>query len=38
LNRNKRSVTADLGSPEGVTFVRSLIATSDVLIENFRPG
>jgi crotonobetainyl-CoA:carnitine CoA-transferase CaiB-like acyl-CoA transferase len=38
LNRNKRSVTADLGAPEGVSFVRRLIATSDVLIENFRPG
>ncbi len=38
LNRNKRSVTADLGSPEGVSFVRRLIATSDVVIENFRPG
>lgn len=38
LNRNKRSVTADLGSPDGVSFVRRLIATSDVVIENFRPG
>jgi glutaryl-CoA transferase len=38
LNRNKRSVTADLGSPEGVSFVQRLIATSDVVIENFRPG
>jgi glutaryl-CoA transferase len=38
LNRNKRSVTADLSSPEGLSFVRRLIATSDVVIENFRPG
>ena len=38
LNRNKRSVTADLGSPEGVSFVRRLVVTSDVVIENFRPG
>jgi glutaryl-CoA transferase len=38
LNRNKRSVTADLGSPDGVSFVRRLISTSDVVIENFRPG
>src|SRR4249920_3809637 len=38
LNRNKRSVTAELGSPEGASFVRRLIASSDVVIENFRPG
>src|SRR4249920_821570 len=35
LNRNKRSVTADLGSPEGVGLVRDLLPTADVLIENF---
>jgi crotonobetainyl-CoA:carnitine CoA-transferase CaiB-like acyl-CoA transferase len=38
LNRNKRSVTADLSEPGGASFVRRLIATSDVVIENFRPG
>ena len=38
LNRNKRSATADLGSPEGVSLVRRLASTADVLIENFRPG
>jgi crotonobetainyl-CoA:carnitine CoA-transferase CaiB-like acyl-CoA transferase len=38
LNRNKRSATADLGSPDGVNLVRRLVSTGDVLIENFRPG
>jgi crotonobetainyl-CoA:carnitine CoA-transferase CaiB-like acyl-CoA transferase len=38
LNRNKRSVTVDLGSPAGAEMVRGLSAGADVLIENFRPG
>jgi crotonobetainyl-CoA:carnitine CoA-transferase CaiB-like acyl-CoA transferase len=38
LNRNKRSITVDLRSPEGVAQGRGLAASSDVLIENFRPG
>ena len=36
--RNKRSVAIDTASPEGQAVARRLIAKSDVLIENFRPG
>jgi glutaryl-CoA transferase len=38
LNRNKRSITVDLKTTDGVETVRRLGARSDVLIENFRPG
>lgn len=36
--RNRRSVTADLKSPEGKDLVLQLAAKADVLIEGFRPG
>ncbi|TSI13828.1 CoA transferase [Brevibacterium aurantiacum] len=38
LARNKRSVTVDLRTEEGQEIVRDLVAKSDVVIENFRPG
>ena len=38
LARNKRSVTLDLRTQEGQSLVRDLVAKSDVVIENFRPG
>ena len=38
FNRNKRSLAVDLKSPEGLEMVQKLLATSDVLVENFRPG
>ncbi len=36
--RNKKSVTLDLRQEEGVQLFLKLIADSDVLVENFRPG
>ena len=36
--RNKKSITCNLRVPEGQDVVRRLIAESDVLLENFRPG
>lgn len=36
--RNKRSIAVDLKSPAGLAVVRRLIATADVVMENFRPG
>jgi crotonobetainyl-CoA:carnitine CoA-transferase CaiB-like acyl-CoA transferase len=38
LNVGKKSLVLDLKSPVGVEAVRRLIATADVLVENFRPG
>lgn len=37
-NRNCRSVTLDLKSAAGVEVARMLIASADVVMENFRPG
>jgi formyl-CoA transferase len=36
--RNKRTVSANLRVPQGQALARKLIATADILIENFRPG
>ncbi len=38
LNRGKRSIALDLGHHEGQGIVKRLAASSDVVIQNFRPG
>jgi crotonobetainyl-CoA:carnitine CoA-transferase CaiB-like acyl-CoA transferase len=38
VGRNKRGITLYLGSPEGQDVFRRLVATADVVVENFRPG
>ena len=38
LNVGKNSMVLDLKSPAGVEAIRRLVATADVLVENFRPG
>jgi crotonobetainyl-CoA:carnitine CoA-transferase CaiB-like acyl-CoA transferase len=37
-NRNKRSLALDMKTPEGMEIAKKLIASADVLTENFRPG
>ena len=38
LGRNKKSVTLDLKSERGQQLAKQLIASADVVVENFRPG
>lgn len=37
-NRNKRSLALNLKDPRGIELIKQLIATADVVAENFRPG
>jgi crotonobetainyl-CoA:carnitine CoA-transferase CaiB-like acyl-CoA transferase len=36
--RNKKSLAVDLKAPEGLEVARRLVASADVVVENFRPG
>ena len=36
-HRNKRSITLNLKEPEGIAILKRLIASPDVVVENFRP-
>jgi crotonobetainyl-CoA:carnitine CoA-transferase CaiB-like acyl-CoA transferase len=38
VNRNKQSVTLDIGQPEGQEIALKLIASCDILVENFKVG
>lgn len=38
IGRNKKSITLDLKKAEGREIAKKLMATADVVIENFRPG
>jgi CoA:oxalate CoA-transferase len=38
LNVGKKSLVLDLKSPKSIDVVRKLVASADILVENFRPG
>lgn len=37
-NRNKRSVTIDMATPEGQSLLKQMAAQSDIVVENFKTG
>lgn len=38
VNRNKRSITADMKSADDLAYLKALASKADILLENFRPG
>jgi len=38
FNRNKKSIAVDMKTPQGLEIVKKLVATADVVSENFKPG
>jgi len=36
--RNKKTATLDLRKPDGAALLKRLVATADILVENFQPG
>ena len=38
VNRGKLGVTLDLNHPRGIELVKRLVATADILVENYSPG
>jgi crotonobetainyl-CoA:carnitine CoA-transferase CaiB-like acyl-CoA transferase len=38
LNAGKKSLVLDLKSPKAIEVIRKLVASADILVENFRPG
>ena len=38
VNRNKRSVTLDIATPEGQKIIKRLLEDTDIMVENFKVG
>lgn len=38
VNAGKKSLAVDLTKPDGMALIKELIATADIVINNFRPG
>jgi crotonobetainyl-CoA:carnitine CoA-transferase CaiB-like acyl-CoA transferase len=37
-NRNKQGITLNLKTPQGLDILKKLVATSDIVVQNFKPG